>query len=92
MFVSLLSGCASAVDPNRVPMATVDLNTFQVNCRIKDQQVAFLQSMRQSRDEQFAAQMRAMLRPITWTTDHDIAYGNPNKFIDYHLRNLSSCP
>jgi hypothetical protein len=91
MCVALFSGCASQIDPNRVPMSTVDLNTYQINCRLKDQQVAFLQSMRQSRDEQFAASMRSMFRPFSWTHDHDIAHNNPNKFIDYHLNQLSYC-
>ena len=89
--VSLFSGCATQIDPARVPMRTVDLNTYQINCRLKDQQVAFLQSMRQTRDEQFGAVMRSRMRPFSWTADHDIAYNNPNKFIDYHLNQLSYC-
>jgi len=91
MCVGLFSGCASQIDPRRLPMNTVDLNTYQINCRLKDQQVAFLQSMRQSPNEQFAAQMRSTFRPFSWTHDHDIAYNNPNKFIDYHLNQLSYC-
>ena len=91
MSAGLLSGCATQIDPGRVPMNTVDLNTYQVNCRLKDQQVAFLQSMRQTREEQFAAGMRSIFRPLTWTHDHDIAHNNPNKYIDFHLRQLSYC-
>lgn len=91
MCVVLLSGCASQIDPRRVPMSTQDLNHFQVDCRIKDQQVAMLQSMRQSRDEHFASSMRSMLRPFSWTPDHDIAYNNPNKYIDFHLNQLNYC-
>jgi len=90
--VSLFSGCATHPDPSRVPMATVDLNYFQVDCRRKDEQVAMLQAMRQSRDEQFASRMRAMVNPFVWTSDHDIAYNNPNKYINYHLQNLRYCP
>lgn len=90
--VSLFSGCATHPDPSRVPMATVDLNYFQVDCRRKAEQVAMLQAMRQTRDEKFASQMRAMVNPFVWTSDHDIAYNNPNKYINYHLRNLSYCP
>ena len=91
MCVALFSGCASQINPNRVPMSTQDLNHFQIDCRIKSQQVAMLQSMRQSREEQFAADMRSRLRPFSWTPDHDIAYNNPNKYIDFHLNQLSYC-
>lgn len=78
--------------PQRIPMSTKDLNYFQVDCRIKDQQVAMLQSMRQTRDEQFVSHMRSMFNPFVWTIDHDVAHNNPNKYINYHLRNLSYCP
>lgn len=91
MCVVLFSGCASQIDPRRVPMSTMDLNTYQVNCKLKRQQVEFLQSMRQTRDEQFAASMRGVIRPFSWTHDHDIAHNNPNKFIDFHLKQLSYC-
>jgi len=91
MCAVLFSGCANQIDPNRMPMNTVDLNHYQISCRLKDQQVAFLQSMRQTREEQFAAQMRSTLRPFSWTHDHDIAHNNPNKYIDYHLNQLSYC-
>ena len=89
--VGLSSGCATQIDPNRVPMSTADLNHFQIDCKIKNQQVAMLQSMRQSRDEQFAASMRSMMRPFSWTPDHDIAYNNTNKYINFHLNQLSYC-
>ena len=91
MCVSLFSGCALHPVPDRVPMATIDLNHFQIDCRYKEQQVAMLQSMRQSRDENFAARMRAMAQPLSWNENHDIAYGNPNKYINHHLRQLSYC-
>ena len=91
MCAVLFSGCATQIDPNRVPMSTHDLNHYQINCRLKNQQVAFLQSMRQTRDEQFAAGMRSMMRPFSWTHDHDIAHNNPNKYIDFHLNQLSYC-
>ena len=91
MCAVLFSGCASQIDPSRVPMNTRDLNHFQINCKLKDQQVAMLQSMRQTRDEQFAAGMRSMMRPFSWTHDHDIAHNNPNKYIDFHLNQLSYC-
>jgi len=91
MCAALFSGCASQIDPRRVPMNTQDLNHFQIDCRIKSQQVAMLQSMRQSRDDMFASSMRSMARPFSWTPDHDIAHNNPNKYIDFHLNQLSYC-
>jgi hypothetical protein len=91
MCAALFSGCASQIDPRRVPMSTQDLNHFQVDCRIKSQQVAMLQSMRQSRDDMFASSMRSIARPFSWTPDHDIAHNNPNKYIDFHLNQLSYC-
>lgn len=92
MFASLFSGCATHPDPSRVPMATVDLNHFVVDCRRKEEQVAMLQAMRQSRDEQFGSRMRAMFNPLGWTSDHDVAFNNPNKYINYHLNSLRYCP
>lgn len=87
----LLSGCALQQQAQRVPMSTQDLNHFVVDCKIKQQQVDMLQSMRQTQDEQFTARMRSMFQPFRWTSDHDIAYGNPNKYINFWLRELSSC-
>ena len=72
-------------------MAAADLNHFVVDCRRKAEQVAMLQAMRQSREEQFASRIRAM-NPLVWTSDHDVAFNNPNKYINFHLRNLSYCP
>ena len=91
MFASLCSGCATQIDPNRVPMSTVDLNHFQIDCRIKEQQVAMLQSMRQSNQDIFASKLRSMAQPFSWGTDHDIAHGNVNGYLDYHLNQLGYC-
>lgn len=96
--VALLSGCATHPNPYRVPMATVDLNYFQTDCRHKTQQVAMLQAMRLTADEQFAARMRLSLQPWTivtngqtWLVNYDMALGNPNKYINYHLNQLRYC-
>ena len=91
MFASLCSGCATQIDPNRVPMSTVDLNHFQIDCRIKEQQVAMLQSMRQSNQEIVASKLRSMTQPFSWTADHDMAYGNVNGYLDFHLNQLGYC-
>jgi len=89
--VGLFSGCATQINPNRVPMSTVDLNHFQTDCRYKEQQVAMLQSMRQNSNDIFAARMRAMVQPFRYTHDHDIAHGDVNRYINFHLRHLSYC-
>jgi hypothetical protein len=47
--------------------------------------------MRQTREEQFAAHMRSLAQPFSWTHDHDIAFNHPNKLIDFHLNQLSYC-
>jgi hypothetical protein len=95
---ALLSGCATQPSPYRVPMSTVDLNYFRVDCKQKQQQVAMLQSMRLSADEQFAARMRLSLQPWTivtngtvWAVNYDMAHGNPNRYINYHLNQLRYC-
>jgi hypothetical protein len=96
--VALCSGCATHPAPHRVPMATVDLNYFQTDCRFKTQQVAMLQSMRLTADEQFAARMRLSFQPWTivtngqvWLVNYDMALGNPNRYINYHLNQLRYC-
>lgn len=97
---SLSSGCATHVNPHRVPPDIEHLNSgFQLDCSRKQQQIDMLQSMRQSGDETLEAYLRVMLQPwriFSAAADHqidvDIAYGNPNKYINYHLNQLRYCP
>lgn len=84
--------------PNRIPMATQDLNHFSVDCSRKQEQIAFLQNMRVTVDESFASRMRILFKPYEILTDprvyyanHDIAYQNPNKYINFWLKELSAC-
>lgn len=79
-------------------MATQDLNHFRIDCGRKHEQIAFLQNMRVTGDEQFASRMRVMLKPYeiftdpgAYSTNHDIAYRNPNKYINFLLMELSTC-
>ena len=100
IIASLSSGCATGVDPSRVPAGIHDLNSrFQIDCSRKQEQIAMLQSMRQSRDETFEAYLRTILQPwrfVTNPADHqidlEISQGNPNKYINYHLNQLRYCP
>jgi hypothetical protein len=97
---SLSSGCATSPDPHRVTASIEDLDSgFRLDCSRKQEQIAMLQSMRQSRDESFEAYLRLMLQPwrvVTAPGDHqidaEIAHGNPNKYINYHLNQLRYCP
>jgi hypothetical protein len=95
---SLCSGCA-ATDVNRVPMSAHDLNYFKIDCSKKEQQIAMLQSMRQSSDEQFGSQVANMAQFWTAFTDPagyqrrlDVGSGNVNKQINYNLQHLRYCP
>jgi hypothetical protein len=95
---SLCSGCATQPNPNRIPMTTMDLNYYQVDCRRKQEQIEFLQRQRISRDDQFAARMRLMFRsdqlitnPRMYMVNYDMAHGNPNKYINYLLQELAAC-
>ena len=79
-------------------MATQDLNHFRVDCSRKQEQIAFLQNMRVTPDEQFASRMRIALKPYEIITNpdayyinHDIAYRTTNKYINFWLKELSTC-
>lgn len=96
IIASLCSGCATQV--NRMPMSAQDLNYFQVDCRRKEQQVAMLQSMRQTSDEQASAVFtnaftpwRAITDPIAYQRRHEIGSGTTNRQINYNLHLLSYC-
>ena len=51
MFVSLCSGCATGT-PSRTAMSINDLEYFQYDCKISGQQIAMLNSMRRTADDQ----------------------------------------
>ena len=79
-------------------MASQDLNHFSVDCSRKQEQIAFLQNMRVTSNEQFASRMRVMLKPYeiitnpgAFSINHDIAYRNTNKYINFWLKELSTC-
>jgi hypothetical protein len=94
MLASLCSGCAVQPRPDRVPMSAEDLNWFQVDCGRKAEQVAMLQSMRQTTDELIASKLRLISQP--WTAgsgvNYDYVSGNPNNYINFHLNRLKLCP
>lgn len=95
------SGCAYTVDTpvHRVPMAATDLNYFQPDCRIKQQQIEMLQSMRQTPDEQLMAYGKNITHfwhKYTQPDEHrrraEIGTGEINRQINYNLQLLRQCP
>lgn len=92
IFVSLFSGCAS--QPKT--MHVVDLENFQVNCRIKEQQIQLLQSMRQSRDDRLVAGLSNLVQPWgrwfgsdEYVQRANVHNGRTNWLINQHLMHLS---
>ena len=77
--VSLCSGCATGT-PTAQPKAR-DLNYFQVDCKIVDQQRALLESMRPSQEE------------IAWNKLNPFAekYGDIITQINFNLNRLNYC-
>jgi len=67
------AGCSTV---QRTPMGFQDLDHFQIDCKKKVQQIAFLQSMRPTPDEKLIAGFSAMLQPWAYLTD---PYGQDSK-------------
>ena len=59
-----------------------ELNYFQVDCRIKDQQRAFLESMRLTREDVFFNRMNVF----------EEKYGDVNSKVNFYLFHLRYCP
>ena len=67
------AGCSTV---QQTPMGFQDLDHFKINCKKKGEQIAFLQSMRPTRDEKLLAGFSAMFQPWTYITD---PYGHDSK-------------
>lgn len=61
------SGCSTS--GQRV-MAVDDLNRFQIDCRIKTEQIRFLQSLRSTPDNRMAASLTNIVQPWAIVTDY----------------------
>jgi hypothetical protein len=81
IIVSLCSGCATGTPPAR-PMTASDLDTFVPNCKIKDQQRAFLESMRLTPDDVFFNKINVF----------EEKYGDVNTRVNLFLFDLRYCP
>jgi len=94
---ALSSGCA--VTPMRQPMRIVDLDTFRINCRMKNEQVAMLQQMRLSGDDLLFAKLGNITKPWTMFSDSEqygaraeMSSGRTNWLINQLLLELRECP
>jgi hypothetical protein len=81
IIVSLCSGCATGTPPAK-PMIASDLDHFQIDCRIKDKQRAFLESMRLTPDDVFFNKVNVF----------EEKYGDVNSKVNFYLFNLRYCP
>ena len=69
----LCSGCAA---PRSEPMGFTDLDNFQIDCSHRTEQIAFLQSMRSTPDDQLYARASNALQPWLIYTNPDQQYNN----------------
>ena len=76
MCVSLFSACATGT-PSRTAMSIEDLKYFQTDCKIAPQQIAMLNSMRRTADDQ--------LFSLSGWTGQD---RRVNWLINWHIREL----
>ena len=93
------SGCVS-LQPTTQAMPWVDLDRFTIDCRIKEQQVRLLQSMRITNDDRLVYHMnnvtqpwQRFTRPDTWDERQRLSTGRTNWLINQHLMLLNrNCP
>jgi hypothetical protein len=71
IIVSLCSGCATR---SVVTADLYDLNYFQPDCRLKAQQIAFLQSLRPARDQLSIDNVTGFNRQVNWTINSHLNY------------------
>lgn len=67
VFVTIVS--VSSLASSSIP--TADLNYYKIDCRIKEQQIAFLQSLRSTRDEELRAGVINFFVPWQVITNRD---------------------
>lgn len=81
-------------------MPAVDLERFTIDCRIKEQQVRLLQSMRTTPDDRLVNYLGNLQRPWTrytdpgsWNQRDQVYSGRSNWLINQHLMTLArNCP
>jgi hypothetical protein len=90
--ILLTTGCSTV---QRTPMGFADLDHFQIDCRKKSEQIAFLQSMRPTRDEKLLAGFSTIFQPWNYIAnpyEHDsnraVSTGRSEWLINQHLMTL----
>ena len=75
IIASLCSGCATGA-PSASTVSLYDINYFQPDCRIKEQQMHFLQSLRRGRDDKLftASGFFRVDDQVNWTIDTHLRY------------------
>lgn len=79
-------------------MSYHDLNYFKVDCKIKSQQIAMLQSMRPTADEKLIARFNNAVQPWQQVTNpqefhyrQSLGYNRIDWMINQHLMTLKEC-
>jgi len=93
----LFSGCAA---PASRQMGFGDINTFQIDCTKRNEQISMLNNMRSTRDDRALAKLKNIFQPWLEATDPDqhsdnyyLGAGITDAFIDYKIQNLINyCP
>jgi hypothetical protein len=93
----LCSGCAA---PASRQMGFGDINTFQVDCSKRNEQIVMLDSMRSTRDDRALAKLKNIFQPWLQFTDPDQhsdnyyqGVGMTDSFIDHKIQRLINyCP
>ena len=72
----LCSGCASTRSD---PMGFADLDSFQIDCSRRNEQIFLLQSMRSTRDDRLIARASNAIQPWLAYTNPEQHYNNANR-------------
>ena len=72
----LCSGCAA---PRSEPMGFADLDSFQIDCSRRTEQIALLQSMRSTPDDRLVARASNAIQPWLAYTNPEQHYNNANR-------------
>jgi hypothetical protein len=75
----LCSGCATTTGTQ--PMRFADLDSFQINCKRRPEQIALLQSMRSTPDDRLFALLSNTVQP--WKQ-----FSNPEQYRENAIRGL----
>ena len=97
---SLLSSGCSGVWGVKEPLPENDLEYYQINCRKKEEQIAFLESLRMGSNERLINGVENVVNPHQAITNPErvsqrraVATGRTNWLINQHLMRLAyDCP